>query len=160
MEHKKEIMIGFSVILLVGVVAYFYFNIVKMAPAERDDITTAERQAVLTAPSPTANSDELGVYEAQVARLAKESGTLTVGANCAMDPLVLKFRAGAKLNIINTDISEHTVAFEDQNFFNVAPGMTRILDITQTFTKGPGIYRYSCNDLSLATNVGVMYIVK
>jgi plastocyanin len=141
-----------GIFLSVGVIVYSGFS------PER--VGDESQQALLIPPPADASPEVLAAYEAKVKLFAKESSTLRVGVECAIDPLALKFKAGRELNITNNDTKEHTVAFEDQNFFNVSPGATRVINITKTFTKGAGIYRYRCSDLSLTANVGLMYVVQ
>lgn len=142
-------------LLALVLLGFAFFVPPRVVPMPVDPV---DRQAVLTPPGDTPNAQQ--EYSAMIDSVAKESSTLTLGTSCVMDPLVLKFHAGATLTIVNNDTVEHTVAFEDQNFFNVSPSGSRTLNISQTFTKGPGIYRYRCNDLSLSENVGVLSIVQ
>jgi len=132
-----------------------------MTPVQRaivSDVTTinaADAQTLLIPPTTDA-----AVYEQKVQQYAVQSDTITVSEHCVMNPLVVKLPQNSVLKIDNRDTTTHTVAFEDQNFFNVEAGQTRELNITETFGKGAGIYRYKCNDISLEDNVGVMYVTE
>lgn len=121
---------------------------------ERED--TFDTRTLLVPPEGEKTAD----YEAQVAMHATVSDTITISDGCAMDPLIIELKANSTLKIENKDTTEHTIAFEDQNFFNVSPGQTRELNVSETFNKGAGIYRYRCNDLSLEKSVGVMYLTE
>lgn len=151
-----SILVAVVAVALIGIILYRspvtpFFDIATEA-----EISDAEKAIVLTPPG----AEDTAAYTETVLRLAQESDTLTIGANCAMEPLVLRLREGAVLNIVNNDTSEHTIAFEDQNFFNVSAGGRRAINITEMFQRGEGVYRYRCNDISLDQNVGVMSIVE
>ncbi len=122
------------------------------------DVVSAER-ALLTPPD-RSNQAAVATYEEQVKELAVPSETLTVGEGCVMSPLIIRLPENSVLKIDNKDSKVHTIAFEDQNFFNVSAGKVREINITEVFGKREGIYRYRCNDQSLEENVGVMYIAQ
>lgn len=111
---------------------------------------------LLTAPDDNSQSQETYVQAIESVAVATDTITLTEG--CTMSPLIVRLPENSVLNIHNTDTTEHTIAFEDQNFFNVSPGQMRAINLTETFGKKIGIYRYKCNDISLERNVGIMYV--
>ncbi len=123
-----------------------------------DEPTIKSPESALLTPPDRSNQAAVSAYEKQVKALAVQSETLTVGEGCAMSPLIIRLPENSVLKIDNKDSKVHTIAFEDQNFFNVSAGKVRELNITEVFGKGEGIYRYRCNDQSLSKNVGVMYI--
>jgi plastocyanin len=122
-------------------------------------LTTGEDQhTVLIPPAPT--PEGALQYQAVVEKLAVESGTLEVGPACAMSPLVLKLREGNTLAVHNGDTVDHTIAFEDQNFFAVSAQQTRTIDLKTVLSRVAGTYRYRCSDIASSTNVGVVYVVQ
>ena len=98
-------------------------------------------------------------YNERVNQLSEEGDTITMGTNCAMDPLILKLKTGSELKLQNNDSVEHFIVFEDSNFFSVSANDTRSINITETFGKSDGIYRYRCGEREDSSNVGIMYIV-
>jgi hypothetical protein len=113
----------------------------------------------LLVPPDTSSPEALALYEAHVADNAVVSDTISLDAGCAMSPLIVRLPENSILKIDNRDAVEHTLAFEDQNFFNVSAGQIREINITEVFGKGSGIYRYRCNNISLESAVGIMYVV-
>ncbi len=116
-------------------------------------------QTLLISPD-VSNPEAVEKYVALVEVYAVESDSITIHEKCAMEPLIIKMKENSTLKIENEDAVEHTIAFEDQNFFNVSSAQVREVNISEVFGKGEGVYRYRCNDLSLQDNVGVMYVVK
>jgi plastocyanin len=129
--------------------------LVAYIPGARPTLNGDMREIVLTPPTSETEKE----YRAAVAQAAVESNKLVIGLNCAMSPLVLKLRRGATLTVINDDSINHTIAFENQNFFSVSAWKSRDIAITEIFPLDVGIYRYRCSDQATTTNVGVMYII-
>lgn len=152
-------------VVLTGGGVWYYLHSTKdplPPPGPTVEEQNAERrvaqQRLLVSPEQLGLTPE--AYAEEVARLAAESDTITVGAECSMDPLIIKMKEASVLKIDNKDSVEHVLAFEDQNFFAVSSGRTREINITQVFKKGEGIYRYRCGDRSPEIAVGIMYVVK
>lgn len=166
-KSKRLILIalaGSLIVLGVGIlVATSFFTnrttTEEVVPAPDSSVVLRESQRkLLSTPLKLGMTDE--VYAAEVARLAVEADTISIGAECSMDPLIIKMKEGSILKIDNKDSAEHMLAFEDQNFFAVSAGFVREINITEVFGKGEGIYRYRCGDRSLEETVGIMYVVK
>lgn len=165
-RHKRTILFAVvGAVVVIGFVIWVYLHYVPPTvpppgPTEAEKKTELRQaqQKLLIAPEKAGMTKE--DYAAEVAALAIEVDTITVMAGCTMDPMIIKMKEGSVLKLNNQDVSEHTLAFEDQNFFGIAPGLTREINITQVFGKNEGIYRYRCGDLSQDQNVGIMYIVK
>lgn len=164
-SKKKTFMVAVVVVVLLIIVVLGYLKYVKQASSvtgsDEEEKETELRQAqqkLLIAPGESGINP--GEYADEVAHLAVESNTITVTADCSMDPLIIKMREGSVLKLNNQDVSEHVFVFEDENFFAVPAGQVREINITQVFGKGEGIYRYRCGDHSRAENVGIMYLVK
>ena len=94
-----------------------------------------------------------------IEKYAVDTQSLTIGQNCQMDPLVIRFKGDSNLVIENKDSQMHTIAFENQNFFTVSPNDKREININKTFNLTEGKLFYKCTDLSQENNVGVMYII-
>jgi plastocyanin len=136
--------------ILLALLAYVLLN-------NRSLPVTEETPIVLTPPQAT---PEAAVqYQAAVEKLAVESETLEVGTACTMSPLVLKLKEGNTLAVHNGDTVDHTIAFEDQNFFSVSAQQTRSIDLKTVLSRIAGTYRYRCSDIASSTNVGVVYVV-
>lgn len=120
--------------------------------------TLAEQKRLLATPEALSMTPD--TYASEVARLSVETDTIFMGTECSIDPLIIKMKEGSILKIDNKDSVEHVLAFEDQNFFAVAGGQVREINITEVFGKGEGIYRYRCGDISQEVTVGIMYVVK
>lgn len=152
MSNNKKICIAAAVIVLclLAVLYYkFYWKGDKLfGPDEQEKIT------LLTQPSVEAE----GEYKNLIEKYAQETQALTIGQNCQMDPLVIKFKGDSTLVIANNDSKEHVISFENQNFFGVSAGDKRKINIKQTFGLTEGVWRYRCGDLSSEQNVGVMYL--
>jgi plastocyanin len=157
--HPRYVAVFGLALFLCGVTilgTFFY-----QSEQQENTETTVEKfdaRLLLNAPD-TANSESVERYESQVKENAVSTDTITVGAGCSMDPLIVRLPENSVLKLNNVDATEHTIAFEDQNFFNVSASSTREINITEVFGKGAGIYRYRCNDQSLEEAVGVFYIV-
>jgi plastocyanin len=143
-------------IFALGIVLWLHVSVFEN-PQGSDAQLPLDPHTLLTAPDET-NKEAFAAYFAQVAELAVESDTITISGACAMDPLIINMKDNSTLKITNTDAKDHTIAFEDQNFFNVSAGQTREINIAATFGKTAGTYRYRCNDISLEANVGIMYV--
>lgn len=116
-------------------------------------------ESLLVAPDAT-NPQAVEEYEEYVEEFAVETQTIAITENCTMDPLIIKMKASDMLKIENRDLVKHVISFEDQNFFSMAAGQVREFNVAEKFAKGPGIYRYRCNDVSREDNVGVMYFIE
>ncbi len=164
-SKKKTLMVAVVVVVLLIIFVLGYLKYVKLASSviesNEDEKETELRQAqqkLLIAPGESGMNP--AEYAAEVAHLAVESNTITVMADCSMNPLIIKMGEGSVLKLNNQDVSEHVFVFEDENFFAVPAGQVREINITQVFGKGEGIYRYRCGDRAQAENVGIMYLVK
>jgi uncharacterized membrane protein YvbJ len=127
---------------------------VKEVKEEIINPSEQEKTTLLSEPAVQAGDD----YQTLVEKYARDTQNLTIGPNCQMDPLVIKFNGNATLVITNSDSLEHTISFENQNFLNVSPNGKREINIQETFGIGEGIWRYRCGDLNAEQNVGVMYL--
>jgi hypothetical protein len=144
-------------IFALGIVLWLHCSVFENSVHESNQQQQLDPHTLLTAPDET-NKEAFAAYSAQVAELAVESDTITISGACTMDPLIINMKNNSTLKIINTDTTDHTIAFEDQNFFNVSAGQTREINIASIFGKTAGTYRYRCNDISLEANVGIMYV--
>lgn len=146
-------MFGIAILILI-VVAFFYFG------APQDIRERVSRKELLTPPPKTATAQEHAAYKTLVQAAAVASPTLTIGAFCAMEPLVIKVKEGDTFTIQNHDSVPHVIAFEDNAFFSVSPLQARVIDLTGFFKKGAGMYRYRCSDNPNTQTVGIMYVTK
>jgi hypothetical protein len=98
-------------------------------------------------------------YEKLIREIAFESQVLEIGSNCEMKPLVIKFRENDVLKITNSDSVQHTIAFENKNFFAIRSQATIEINLKNKFNLEKGILHYRCTDISSSESVGVMYMV-
>ncbi|MDO8520911.1 MAG: hypothetical protein Q7S52_02250 [bacterium] len=152
---QKQLIIGGVAVAALALLTYLFVGNYRLNIAKEQK---QEQQAVLVAPGNT--PDEAKSYWALVEKLAKESSTLTIGANCVMDPLVLKLGEGASVTLENIDTIPHKVAFEDGDTFILAPEYKKQIKLADAFSKTAGAHRYRCDDISTDKNVGVLYVVK
>lgn len=165
-RHWLTVGIATTVLLILAVLGGWYYLNFARSPLPPPGPTAEEQKAelrlaqqrLLVSPEQLNLTPE--AYAAEVTKLAVESDTITMSADCNMDPLIIKMKEDSVLKIDNRDSVEHVLAFEDQNFFAVSSGRTRDINITEVFQKGEGIYRYRCGDRSQEIAVGIMYVVK
>ena len=168
LQRRRGLIISVATIFLLTLAVlggWYYLNFARspLPPPgptveEQNAGRRAAQQRLLVSPEQLNLTPE--AYAAEVAQLAVESDTITMSADCSMDPLIIKMKEDSVLKIDNRDSVEHVLAFEDQNFFAVSSGRTRDINITEVFQKGEGIYRYRCGDRSQEIAVGIMYVVK
>ena len=152
MSRKRQISILILVLIAVGIICAVIYGVYKYrAPS----LQTNDSEVLLLKPEVTNLTEEQ--YKEKAIAAAEESYAITMSANCAVDPLVIKVKTGAVLRLTNNDSVEHVMAFEDENFFAVSPGQTREIDTT-TLQKNEGVYRYRCGEQTEGKNVGVLYI--
>ena len=156
LHPRRTVLIGFIVFIFTALL-WFYTCPWGKNIENQDAPIVSDARSLLQAPDVSDPSAVLQ-YETQVADASIETDTVIVDANCAMTPLILKMREGSILKIDNRDTADHTISFEDQNFFNVSADQVREINITDTFGKGSGMYRYKCSDISFDQNVGILYV--
>lgn len=159
------VMVGVTITMLVLFCVTFFFlyrTIVEEKGEVSDEevlsenaptaeITEAERELLLT------GDIEDHVYINTVSKVATNVETLEIGEGCVMSPLVLRLSLNTPLTIENKDTQNHVIAFEDENFFSVTAGRSRVIDLHR-FGKEEGVYKYRCGDVSREEAVGVLYI--
>lgn len=156
MQNVNKKYLAFS-ILAIAVVVFVAYLLPPQATNTTDKTAEIEAAKTIVLVAPPADST---AYDAAVARLAKESDTLTIGVNCTMEPLVIKLTEDTSITLENIDTIPHTVAFEDGGIFVLAPNYKKAINLSTAFAKTGGVHRYRCDDLSSTANVGVLSITK
>jgi len=163
-----KLSVFFLFLIAIGLAGYFFAtdknkkeirtDAMNENVVEKKSISENERRNLLETPLSDIKEEEKSDYDNLLNKVAVSTTELKIGKNCDMDPLVMKFKNGDKLSIINNDNIDHIVAFENQNFFSVSSGDTREIDINEVFGLKDGIFRYRCSDVSSEANVGIFYI--
>jgi hypothetical protein len=157
---SKNQTIGIIIIIFIlSLAIVFWVYNPHLAREVKDKIVNPneqEKATLLSEPAVQAGDE----YQALVEKYARDTQNLTIGPNCQMDPLVIKFKGDATLVITNNDSLEHTISFANQNFFNISPNGKREINIQETFGLNEGIWRYRCGDLNAEQNVGVMHLTQ
>ncbi len=107
---------------------------------------------VLNAPNDSANETDRKNYVAYVGTLAKSSKKLNL-SSCYPSPVAIKIKNKSQITVTNSSNSQHTLHVNNTRYAIPAKGEKII---TLTFSKIPGVYDFSCDDLK--EPVGVFYI--
>lgn len=119
---------------------------------------TSEERAVLNYPGADVSEAEWTNFLVLVAKLAVETNTITIGADCSVSPVVTKtpLVAGKKFTLRNTDSVPHTISFNNPPNYTVPAGGTAQLPVD--FGGIPGIYGYGCDNSP--TPVGLIQVLQ
>lgn len=145
-----------SILVLLASFAYTYMLNKKSSSLEQElsangNVPTEQEKALILK-----NGKSAGKF---IEKYAIDTQVLTIGENCQIDPLIIRFKGDSVLVIENKDSKMHTIAFENQNFFTVSPNDKREINVNEVFNIKEGKLSYRCKEISEDINLGIMYVV-
>ncbi|MDP3769638.1 MAG: hypothetical protein Q8R40_01700 [bacterium] len=135
--------------------------VAKTSPSPGSPVSTPvlnlDQKLVLDPPPSGSDKEAIGRYFSAVERLAKNEDRIEIGPGCFVDPLVVRIKQGAKFTIKNGDTRDHELNFDGPKSYPIRAGSTET--ITVSFSHGPGIYAYVCDQTSPGKKiVGVLTV--
>lgn len=152
-KHKFLIILGIVLILLLVVFKdQKSTNYVPNSQSSSQDLSEDEK-FLLNPPSADASKSEIEKHAQIVERLATESSTLEI-RNCKPNPLVVKIKEGADIEIRNMDDKNRRIVFDALHYYDIPANNSIVL--SAKFRYGSGDYGYVCDGMGIS---GFLHII-
>jgi plastocyanin len=109
--------------------------------------SSEEDRALLMPPANSAPQEEQQAYAEQVMQKARSTSQVSLGVNCAANPLIVRIDDGASLTFKNDDSTTHTIIFNEDHSYVLEPGAAKSIG-KEILSRGGGMYSYGCDAIS------------